>query len=243
MNEQRLKRALEERAQMVHPSADLFARVKWEANRRKKEKNEMKFTMKKAIVIAAVLCLICTGCFAASQIGKTTVSGSSTEITRYADLEAAAEKIGVHGKYVEEFENGYRFASGGISKKLVQDENGAPVGEETEGLIIDYQNDAGNYIMLAIDQSAFFAEGGVEINLGYRSDAYKFVPPDYEATAEDQALEAKGELNLSYGSDEVTLSNAENYTWQDGELTYSLTALDLNLGEAEMARMAQQIMG
>lgn len=182
MNEQRLKRALEERAQMVHPSADLFARVKWEANRRKKEK-------------------------------------------------------------VEEFENGYRFASGGIFKNLVQDENGATVGEETKGLIIDYQNDAGNYIMLTINQSAFFAEGGVEINLGYRSDAYKFVPPDYEATADDQALEAKGELNLSYGSDEVTFSNAENYTWQDGELTYSLTALDLNLGEAEMARMAQQIMG
>lgn len=243
MNELRLKRALEERAQAIQPSVDLFDRVKWEAYRCKKEKNRMKLITRKAMIIAAILCLICTGCFAASQIGKTIKSGSSTEIVRYADLEAAAKEIGINGKYVEAFENGYRFASGGVGNNLMQDENGAPVGEEAMSLIIDYRNDAGSFIMLNIEKSAFYAESGIDVGFGYCSDAYKFVPTDYEITAEEKVMMEKGELNISYGSEEVEINQVENYIWQDGELIYGLTALDANLGEAEMTHMARQIMG
>ena len=50
-----------------------------------------------------------------------------------------------------------------------------------------------------------------------------------------------GELIISYGTDEVLESVMEIYSWKDGDLFYSMTADNCNLGEDAMAQMAQEM--
>lgn len=238
MNDIRLKRALEARVQAVTPSDDLLMNVKREVNRRKKEREKMSATMKKVIAIAAMACLICASCFAASQF-TTTQMGTVEKITRYDQLADAAKEIGLEARYVEKFENGFAFQSGDTTKGCAINEEGVPVGDEYEGLAISYVNAEGERLTLIVEPTT---EAGGE-KPAYSDDTYKFVPPDYELTEEDKAMMDGGDFFISYGSQEVEIKEAEVYSWQDGNISYSLTAFDCNFGEAEMARMARELMG
>ena len=60
-------------------------------------------------------------------------------------------------------------------------------------------------------------------------------------TAEDKEREMSGELIISYGTDEVMESVMEVYSWKDGDLFYSMTADNCNLGEEVMAQMAEEM--
>lgn len=238
MNDIRLKRALEARVQAVTPSDDLLMNVKREVNRRKKERGKMNVTMKKAIAIAAMACLICASCFAASQFTATQV-GTVEEITRYDQLADAAKAIGLEARYVERFENGFGFQSGNTTKGCAINEEGVPVGDEYEGLAISYVNADGERLMLTVEP----AREADDEKPTYSDDTYKFVPPDYELTEEDKAMMGGGDFFISYGSEKVEIKEAELYSWQDGNISYNLTAFDCNFGEAEMARMARELMG
>lgn len=242
MNDILLRRALEAKVRAVEPSDEMLMNIHREAKRRKKEEQEMNYTLKKVIAVAAAVCLICASCFAAMEINSM-VSSTGADITEYAGLKAAAEEIGIKAKYVEAFENGFVFCRGGISESYSQDAEGNTVGEEYRGLSIGYQNDAGDSLMLHVRPAAGADAAGQGGASGYSCDTYKFVPQDYEPTEEDRAMEAEGDFFISYGNEMVEINKVENYAWKDGDNYYAFVAFDCNFGEEGMKQMAQEIMG
>lgn len=224
-----LRQALHAWAENVHPAEDQLYHIKREIRIRKEEK-PMKFTTKKIIAIAAMVCLICASCFAAAQYTMYE-SHSLVDVNTYAEMQALVGETVPGAKSVQRFENGFAFVRGGTYESSAADSD-----EKHIGLTLGYQN--GEHRKLTLNISAEIGDA----QPGYRSDAYKFVPPDYVPTEEDKAAETAGELFISYGSSEVELKQMESYYWQDGGICYSMIAFDCALGEAEMARMAQEIM-
>ena len=56
----------------------------------------------------------------------------------------------------------------------------------------------------------------------YRPDHYKFVPEDYELTAEDEALLQQPGYFLSYGSDTVIEQDNHTLSWIKDGVDYSI---------------------
>lgn len=235
-----IRQALAEKVRDVEPSDDLLKKIRTEADERRKETGVMKFGMKKVVAVAAV-CLLSVTCYAATQLGGA-VSHSNNQIVDFADMEKAEKKIGMDAKYVEHFANGFTFDRGGTGETQGLDEEGNPMGKTYLSLNVSYRNEAGDWVVLLVEDGNVYADAGQPAAEGYSLDTYMFVPPDYELTEEDKAKEAAGELVISYGSEEVEIQQMEGYSWQDGGLYYSLTASDCGFGEEEMAKMAAEIM-
>ena len=70
---------------------------------------------------------------------------------------------------------------------------------------------------------------------------YKFVPPDYEETEEDTAAVNAGSLQLAWGSSEVEEHIIQGVVWQEDDVRYMLSGMDLTLTADEMLYMAAQI--
>jgi hypothetical protein len=82
-----------------------------------------------------------------------------------------------------------------------------------------------------------------DITLSYDIYTYKFVPADYELTEEDIANEAKDNYYISYGSDEVEITQSAGVTWTKDGISYNLAGMDLDLTGDEMFDMAEEILG
>lgn len=235
-----LQRSLQEETAYLQPSEDMLLNIRREADRRKKEKNDMTFRMKKLVAIAAALCLVCMTCYAAVEIGNYE-SHTTVDIAEYSQLSVAEEEAGFEIKRVEAFSNGFKFERGGVSESVLDDKDGNRV-VETKGINVAYTNDDGKYVALFVNSKSFYENGSGVIPAGYSSDTYKFVPPDYQLTDEDKRMMEEGDFFVSYGSDEVEINEMENYYWEDGDLVYGLMASDCGLGETELAAMAREIM-
>lgn len=235
-----MKRALEEKAREIEPSAQMLAEIKREAAAKRKENGyQMKFGMKKLAAVAAV-CLLSVTCYAASQLGSVRAS-SKMDIYTLEELEESLEGLDFDVKYVEGFSNGMKFQRGGIGETQGLDENGNRMGEVYQMLTVDYADADGRKVSLAMEGGNHFVDVGEESEMGYRADTYKFVPTDYEKTAEDLEKEAAGELYISYGTDEVEINEMEYYGWEEDGVYYSLVSFDCGFGEAEMAQMADEV--
>lgn len=82
----------------------------------------------------------------------------------------------------------------------------------------------------------------METTEGYSSNTFLFLPNEDALTEEYKAMQAAGEIFISYGTQEVQWNEMENYNWEDGGVYYSLTAADCGFGEDAMAAMAAEIM-
>lgn len=239
--DEEIRQALAERVRDVQPSEKMLANVRKEAEQRRKEHKNMKCGMKKILAAAAAVCALSVTCYAAAQLGGVEAH-SRNDITKFADLEKAEKTLDMDAKYVESFQNGFSFVRGGTGESQGFDEEGNPMGKTYHMLSIDYQNTAGDDVVLMIEDGSAYADSGQEVADGYTEQTYLLVPPDYTLTAEEQAKKDSGEWVVSYGSAEVELQQMENYSWQEDGIYYSLTASDCGLGEAAMADMAAEIM-
>ena len=79
------------------------------------------------------------------------------------------------------------------------------------------------------------------ITLNYSLDNYRFVPPDYQVSDEEQAAMDSGKLYLSYGSDKVENSVVQNIYWEDEGAVYTLLAFDSTLGPDDFYEMACEV--
>lgn len=238
-----MKQALEEKARGVEASPFLLQRIKRDVRQKQeKERFSMKGFHMKKLAVAAVICLASVTCYAAANLGGVEAH-SSNDIKSFAKMEKAEKKVGFDAKYVESFSNGFTFCRGGTGETQGLDTEGNPFGKKYPTLDIGYRNEDGNWVVLLVEENSLYADTKMELTEGYSSQLYKFVPPDYKLTEEDKAREAKGELVLSYGSEEVKEEIMEGYSWQDEGLCYTLTAADCNLGEAAMVQMAAEIKG
>jgi hypothetical protein len=236
-----IKNALEKTAQNITPSPFMLTKIKAEAAERKeKEKLSMKIFSAKKLVVLGAVAVMSVSCYAAAKMSSVVMSSSNNEITSYKDIGKYEKKLGFTPKYVDTFDNGYKFTNGGTGTTNGIDEDGNPVGEKYNTLALTYKNDNGRNVMLVIDGGNPYSENG-EYTTGYTDQTYKFVPPDYTLTDEDKKEQEEGKIEISYGSDEVEVKQAENYMWQDDGMNYSLTAFDCGFGEDGMKDMAQQI--
>lgn len=236
-----IQRSLHEETADLQPSEDMLLNIRREADRRKKEKNDMTFKMKKLVVIAAALCLICMTCYAAVEIGNYE-SHSTVDVVNYNQLSLAEKEAGFEFKRVESFSNGFKFGFGGVNESSKSDKDGNLIGE-AKGINLAYVNDEGKHVALFVMEKSFYENGGEALPAGYSSDTYKFVPEDYQLTDEDKRMMEEGDFFVSYGSGEVEINEMENYYWEDGGLVYGLLASDCGLGEDGLAAMAQEIRG
>lgn len=236
-----LQRSFHEATADLQPSEDMLLNIRREADRRKKEKNDMTFRMKKLVAVAAALCLICMTCYAAVEIGNYE-SHSTVDIAEYNQLSLAEKEAGFEFKRVESFSNGFKFIVGGVNESSKNDKDGNPI-VEAKGVSVAYANDAGKNVMLRVEQKSFYEQADGVVPAGYSSDTYKFVPPDYQLTDEDKRMMEEGDFFVSYGSDEVELVEMESYYWEDGGQVYGLLACGCSLGEESLAAMAREIMG
>ncbi|MCI1930237.1 MAG: hypothetical protein LKJ13_00920 [Clostridia bacterium] len=236
-----IKDALEKKAETVTPSCFLLQRIKAEtAERKRKENFSMKIFSAKKLVVLGVVALMSVSCYAAAKMTGVVASSKNNEITSVSDIGKYDKKLGFTPKYVDSFDNGYKFTRGGTGTTHGVDEDGNSVGKEYNTLNLTYKNDKGQNVMLMIDGGNPYTDNG-ENTTGYTNQTYKFVPPDYQLTDEDKKEEASGDIVISYGSDKVEIQKMESYMWQDEGLYYTLTAADCNLGEKEMKNMAKQI--
>ena len=236
-----MKEALSEKVQYVEPSEQLLANIHQKVDERRKENGFMKYDMRKMVAAVAAICALSVTCYAAGQLGGV-VSSGTPDIETFARLEKAEKKLGYDAKYVETFKNGMTFQYGGTGETQGQEENGNPMGKKYKTMTVSYADEAGNKVNLMIDGGSPYADTGVEVETGYSSDTYLFLPNEDALTEEYKAMQDAGEIYISYGTADVQWNELENYSWEDNGVFYSLTASDCGFGEDVMAAMAAEIM-
>lgn len=186
----------------------------------------MKRLSKKILLILSLLMLV----------GLMGCSAQSSEINDFNKLGDLTKQLNFSAKCVSGFSNGFLFAVADIM--------------ENE-LLLCYKNpqtaETINCYMKAAPETAEplppntqqWQEGDVLFTF-YQFD-YKFVPPDYEETEEDTAAVNAGSLQLAWGSSEVEEHIIQGVVWQEDDVRYMLSGMDLTLTADEMLDMAAQI--
>ncbi len=249
-----IEQALHDRAEGVSMSELEKGRIYQAISECSKEEYRMRIRGKRKMIVAvAAMCLL--GTMVALGAGKVAYYSSShnanePDFASFADMGSAKEQTGFPVKAVEKFDNGFAFQNACVINVDAHDESGQTVDTFPE-LSVEYTKN-GQRISLSIEKERpEYVESTTgnpvdipykDLTLTYRNDHYKFVPPDYEVTEEDQAAIDAGEMYLSYGSSEVELKDFHFVGWKEGEIRYSLMSYgDGALGQDEMVKMAQQI--
>lgn len=252
--EEKIKNALALECGSITPSRDLKDRIDREILESQKEAGNMKrFSMKKLVIGVAAGCLLLSGgVFAAGRVVSLSSHSYLWDAYKsYGDMDKAQAKLGYPADTVEEFANGYRF-----DKMFVDDVNGTDADGNViytfKDLSISYEKSGEPSVWLDVKkpvepqkrkgepEAARQVEG---ITLYYDTITYKFVPPSYELTEEDQANLERDNFTISYGSDEVKVQQNSSVTWEKEGVHYNLSGFDLNLSSDEMFDMAEEIMG
>ena len=192
------------------------------------------WSWKKVLVTAAAVCVVgsVTAIAAGRIVGVESHSSWKEAVNKYTD----AQKMG------EEMDLALPVHASG------QDEEGNSVKEWT-GMDLIYQKEGQPNMNINVEQ-AQEAEGyaaGDEnfdyngIQLSYSKEHYRFVPPDYQVSEEEQAQMDAGELVISYGSPEVEDSEIQSLNWQTDGISYGLMIFDSTITPAELVQMAEEM--
>jgi len=253
----KIQEEIEENVAKIQPSDHLKDRITWDIKKIREESvgNKMKkwnSTFKRIAVATAALCIIVpTTVIASGKISSLiSVSSAIPECTEYSEIEAVKNEVGYDVKTVENFTNGMLFQSMEVMDTAAQDEAGNEVGTY-RGLGIHYKSQDGvalsAYAEIPLEMEEMPEKSidsttivdGIEIS--YIEDNYKFVPEDYEITAEEQIAMDNGDLYISYGADEVELSKVQHANWVEDGVSYSLMASDTDMSAADFFQMAEEI--
>ncbi len=246
-----IKNLLQHRADAYKVPEESWMIIERKLNQREGEKNNMKkFSVKKAVIAAAVAVMLTgTVCLAAGSVVTKCVNSSSIPDYRsYQDLSKAEEKTGVKTNAPEKFENGYSFNGIHIKSERGLDKNDVVV-DEYQSLAIHYEME-GKVLTLNVEprmterlEDDFYTqileEDGVKYY--YKVLKNKFVPVEYVPTAEEESQMAAGDLNIGIGADKVTESTSYMMSWTYNNQTYELFTMDVSLTAEEMLAMAREI--
>ncbi|MBT9778572.1 hypothetical protein GPL15_18910 [Clostridium sp. MCC353] len=243
--------ALNREAEKLPVSSWYMENMKRSVHNRIQEGNRMKrYSIKKIIVTAAVVCAL--GSITAVAAGRIVGIGSHSSWKEafydYEQVDKLEQKLGYTMKAPESFSNGFAFSSGMPKHQEAQDESGNVV-KKAEGAGINYSKKGMADISLEIEQAGFvnytkqpdqkFSYNGITFN--YSQDNYRFVPPDYQVSEEEQAAMDAGKLYISYGTDKVENNVVQNMYWEDGGTVYTLLAFDSTLGPEDFYEMACEV--
>lgn len=213
--------------------------------------NKMKhFNMKKAIIAtaAAVMALGTVTVLATGGVKNIICSSTSfPDYTNYADLAEAESKSGVTTNAPEHFSNGYAFYGINLKQISYRTEEGTQTDSFTS-LSIEYHkgSDIIDYSVQPRPMLANTKEGTetVEkdgITYYYQSIQNKFVPPNYEPTAEEYAQMEAGTLNIGVGADKISYSVGKHIWWETNEQQHLLSCMDNDISKEELLDMAFEL--
>ncbi len=215
-----------------------------------KEKNIMRIKKRFAIPVIALVAIVAlgTGLLGTGKISS--MIGSSNSLPTYTQLPTAAElseDLDFTPTIPQAFENGYTFENGTIGTESGLDENGNTL-DKHKRLDCLYKN-GGEEINLTVakkwsiphEEDGAVVETYNGMELIYTANIYKFVPGDYEMTAQDKADEASGKYVFSFGTDEIEMEEVQGLTWIQNGLSYHLLASDSSLTQTDLVTMAKEI--
>ena len=252
--EEKIKNVLALECDSITASRDLKDRIDRQILESQKEAGNMKkFSMKKLVIGVVAGCLLVSGgAFAAGRVVSLSSHSFLWDAYRsYGEMDKAQAKLGYSVDTVEAFSNGYRFDQMFVNDVNGTDEDGNVIYTYKE-LGISYEKSGEPSVWLnaakPVEPSGRTGEPEATrqvegITLYYDMTTYKFVPPSYELTDEDQVKLERDDFTISYGSSEVQEQTASNVTWVKDGVHYNLSGFDLSLGADEMFDMAEEVMG
>ena len=205
---------------------------------------------KKVVVLAvAAVMLLSITVYAASGIISTwyTSSSPADELKSLPTKEECMDEIGYSPKLIDNFSNGYTFDSAVFKKNALADENNNVV-EKFKSLTCNYAKG---------DETVHFSADKFNSDVKDASEIYttvdgiqifahsfnnKIVPPDYELTEEDKALEAAGKVFFN----EDGIDHFEDYfinsvSWEKDGIRYGLLQSNGTLTIDDLVLMAQEL--
>lgn len=230
----------------LQPSADFINSVM-----KSKEAKHMKFNKKKTLVVALASCMIFgTTVFAAGKIvGYHSWSDPSDAIVDYSEAQDAATGLGISDGIPQAFSNGYTYVSANVTNVEGVDDAGNAVAKG-ESLYANYDKENCSTINLFIDpifeeQDESYAVDSKMIGdteVYFNQATYKFVPPNYELTEEDEANLEDPHFEISYGADEVSVTKYTGVSFAKGDKYYNMFAWDSDMSVNEWYAMAEELL-
>lgn len=143
----------------------------------------------------------------------------------------------------DSFSNGYRFSQLRVDGMADYDDNGNMLREYYE-VNVTYTKPNTGIVWLNIapvhEVSGDQVVQGADIrqiagiNVSFRLDTYKFVPDDYEKTEEDSASETGGRFYVTYGADEISVTEIASVSFDMNNARYTLMVYDATQDDLEM---------
>lgn len=233
MTDDRLEQILQQTLSPVDPDEMLNKRLK-----NRMEGMDMKnrhFTVKKAVVLAAVCCLL-VGTVGIASSGAATYLASTNLLDAYTDfsqLEKVEKKVGYEVRALETFQNAYTFQSMNIVDGKELDTEGNVIAKYQE-ISMEYENQSGSVIHFDMQKDRMEESTRVPdktigisgVELSYCADHYKWVPVDYELTAEDERNLEREDYHISYGADEISEDIVTYASWKQDGIEYLLMSYE-----------------
>lgn len=249
-----MRQTLKDQAQKISMSESRKEQIYQAAAGCRKEEQSMRKSGKwKILPVAAALCIL--GTMAVMAAGKIAGYSSShymdqPDFAAYSDMAQADEAAGFPVKAPEKFDNGYTFDRGFLIEEKAHDAQGEIV--DTFPMVSVFYKKGGESLTLDIQQVRPEWEESTtgnprsiqygEQTLVYREDHYRFVPPDYQISEEEQKAVDAGELYVSYGSSEVEDNIMCFLEWNEGDVRYLLMSDgSAGLGMDGMVEAGKQI--
>lgn len=256
-NEQ-IKVALSRRAINIEPSEELFSKIKTNINEQESRKIMGDKVAgirkgKRLAIIAASFVLLGSIAVLGTTMGKSWVGHTNLKYRAFPSQEKILKDVGFVPKYTKSLPGGFEYTNGGTGESTLSDDAGNVL-TKTKEVSLGYkrgnEKPALNLNITQIDEAFLDSHetsqlaGELDgIALYYHEQDYKFVPPSYELTEEDKRANEEGELEISFGSSEVSIENIQSLSWYEDGLQYMLMGNDFGFTVEEMIEMARVVVG
>jgi len=254
-----IKGALHSRVFPTSSSDILFDRVSKQINHLEKEKNSMNKSfhfrgVKPIVLVGLILILSVATCFAASKI-TSLVSMSTDSFDHFPTSQEVEKAVNYVPDYIESFSNGFHFKEASINQTEALDNDNNKV-SDFKGITFHYTNDneqKGQFLTLSTDPENSGTTGEIgpneevirdgNLDLVYSKVQFKVVPEGYTPTEEEQQKMDQGILWISYGSDEIEITDIQYVKWVRGGIVYNLLDHGWNIDKDELVDMAKEVIG
>lgn len=250
-----IKKALNQKANEIEAKDMLFNQIKasiYEEEQKAMKNQRFSFKNKKKLltVLASCVALISITVIGGT-LGKGWISHSMLRYKTFPDKAVVSQDIGFTPKYVENLPGEFEFYMGHIGESTLVDDTDRPI-VETKTLTLGYEQKAtGKKVSLSsekypedysmLDEGSTLVATYKDYPIYYYEKMYKFVPEDYELTEEDHKAYEKGEIEISVGSDEVTVEKVQSINWNEGHIRYSIGGNDTGLSVEDFIEMAKTV--